>query len=162
MCQSQPDCNTINFRIKQRGEGKALLLWRSKSLKPVRDRFSKYQRPCYVRWTKFSFNVQETTLTATVGLGMWKSLQDKMRTGEKNYFSPTSKHSALGKVYMQSRGEECKPLTPGQGPSPAAPPALPDGKRRDSVWTHSSLETPSYSQRSRRKETASVFLLWRK
>lgn len=160
VCQSQPGCKAINFRVRQRAEEKALLLWRSKSLKAVRDRFSKCLRdPAMSVGPNVGFSVRDTTLTATVGLRMLKNLQYKMRTGEKNYFSPTSKHSALGKVYMQSRGEECKPPLLAKDQHQQHHQQCQKKKRKDSVWTPSSLETPSYSQRSRRKETASVFLL---
>ena len=81
---SQPTllCNTINFRARQRGDGKALLLWTSKSVKAARARFSRCLRdPTMSVGLNFGFNIQETTLTAAVGLERWKSLQDERRIG---------------------------------------------------------------------------------
>lgn len=84
-----------------------------------------------------------------------------MKKGEKMVLGPKSKHSAVRKLCVNSRVWEYKSniLTLDHAPSPAAILALPDGRRKDSVWAPTALELPSYSQRRGTKERSGVFLL---
>lgn len=74
MSRSTIRCN-IDFRARQRGEGKALLPRMSKGLRAAGTRFSKQPRDMFTSaGPNCGFNIQETAQTAALGLRRWKSL----------------------------------------------------------------------------------------
>lgn len=159
-------CNSINFRARQRGEGKALLLQTSKSLRTVRARFSKCLRdPAMSVEQNFRLNSWEAALITVMGLGRWKNCQDERRTDKKNGLSPTSKHSALGKVHMQHmQGLGMQILCPHSQPKgiTSSTTSIASWKKKGFLLDlHFSRNTFLQPKEQKKEERASVFLLWK-